>query len=208
MTTEAARNEALAEREGQTHDPEVELVRLAKARSQEAWTEIYETNHAKLFRYVLARVADHQTAEDLTAAVFVGALKGIDSYVSRGKPILAWLYTIARNTVNYHHRAAFRRGDILAASAGVLHSLLPFGRDSTEGRAGRPPAGDDPSGAVDRLDLQQALTRLSADQRDTIVLRYYVGLTIPEVACVLGKRERAVYSLHTRAIKALRRHLG
>jgi len=173
---------------------EEDLVRRARARSPEAWTQIYEVNHPKLFRYVLARVGDRQTAEDLTATVFVEALKGIDSYVSRGRPLLAWLYTIARNVVNYHHRSLFRR----RASQRIADPA-----PSTEWANEM----SDPASAVERWDLREAIGRLSSEQREVIILRYFVGLTTPEVANVIGKRERAVYSLYTRAIKALRRHL-
>lgn len=196
-------------------DCEADLVRRAKAHSREAWTEIYEENHPKLFRYVLARTGDRDTAEDLTATVFLEAFKGIGSYTSRGRPLLAWLYRIARNVVNYHHRSLFRRKasqELLAAPTRVLSRFLGGRRleDRTEG--GVPSvdeAGElgDPASLVEGWDLREAVSRLSEDQRDVIILRYFVGLTSPEVANVVGKHERAVYSLRTRAIKALRRHL-
>ncbi len=193
MTSEAIMGEGRAANQREL-ELEEDLVRRACARVPEAWTQIYLTNHPKLFRYVLARVGDQQIAEDLTATVFVEALKGIDSYVSRGRPLLAWLYTIARNVVNYHHRSLFRK----KASQGI------WGRaPSTEGLDEM----SDPASAVERWDLREAVSRLSSEQRDVIILRYFVGLTTPEVAGVVGKHERAVYSLHTRAIKALRRHL-
>lgn len=211
MANEAAINEGLTAHQ-EALDQEADLIRRAKARSQEAWTEIYECNHPKLFRYVLARVGDQHIAEDLTATVFVEALKSIDSYASRGRPLLAWLYSIARNVVNYHHRSHLRR-----VARGLLGAVLPQLRGSRrardrpeEGAASVNGAGElgDPASAVERWDLRQAVSRLSADQRDVIILRYFVGLTTPEAARVVGKQERAVYSLQTRAIKALRRQLG
>ena len=206
MASEGLMSKGLA-RGQQELDQEAELIRRAKARSHEAWTEIYETNHRKLFRYVIARVGDHDLAEDLTATVFVEALKSIDGYASRGRPLLAWLYRIARNVVNYHHRSRYRRSaaqELLAAPARVLSQFITGRREegvTADGEQG------DPTSAVERWDLQEAIARLSSDQRDVIVLRYFVGLTTPEVATVVGKHERAVYSLQTRAVKALRRHL-
>lgn len=197
-------------------DREAELIRRAKTRCREAWTEIYEQSHPKLFRYVQARVSDRETAEDLTATVFVEALKSIDSYSNRGRPLLAWLYRIARNVVNYHYRSLFRKEGGSAAVAAPAHALWHLLRP---GRLGDHPqdeaasandAGElgDPASLVESWDLRKAVSRLSDDQRDVIILRYFVGLTTPEVASVVGKRERAVYSLQTRAIKALQRHLG
>ncbi|MBI2912993.1 MAG: sigma-70 family RNA polymerase sigma factor [Chloroflexi bacterium] len=172
---------------------EAELIRLAKARSREAWTAIYEENYRRLFRYVYGRVGHRQTAEDLTAAVFVEALKSIDGYASRGRPLLAWLYTIARNVVNYHYRSTFRRG--------AKQTLGESGESKALSGAA------DPASLAEGWDLRAAVDRLSADQREVVLLRYFVGLTTPQVARVLGKQERAVYSLQARAVKALRRHL-
>jgi RNA polymerase sigma factor (sigma-70 family) len=62
--------------------------------------------------------------------------------------------------------------------------------------------------SVDRLDLRDAINHLKLGQREVIVLHYYLGLTIPDAAVFLGKRERAVYSLHERAVAKLREFLS
>jgi RNA polymerase sigma-70 factor (ECF subfamily) len=214
MTNEAAMNEGLGEHH-QEIDREADLVRRAKTRSREAWTEIYESTHPKLFRYVMARVGHQELAEDLTATVFVEALKSIDGYSHRGRPLLAWLYRIARNVVNYHHRTEFRKSTsqaLLRAPARVLSRFIGVRRREGDPTAHVPSpdvAGElaDPASVVERLDLRHAIGRLSANQRDVIILRYFVGLTTPEIAIVVRKHEGAVYSLRTRAIKALRRKL-
>ncbi len=196
-------------------DYEADLIRRAKARSREAWTEIYERNQPKLFRYVQARIGHRETAEDLTATVFLEALKSIDSYASRGRPLLAWLYRIARNVVNYHYRSLFRSKAHQALPGMPTRPVLPFFKfGRREDRPQKPSAVNeaaelgDPASLVEGWDLRAALGRLSQDQREVIILRYFVGLTTPEVASLVGKHERAVYSLQARAIKALRRHLG
>ncbi len=170
---------------------EAELARLAREHQSDAWTAIYHENHAKLFRYVYARIGERETAEDLAATVFLEALKSIGGYRHTGRPLLAWLYTIARNVVNQHHRARFRRG---------AHGI----------ESGDPAfiAAEHPEQqVVERVDLRDAVIQLPDSQREVVLLHYFVGLTIPEVAGVLGKRERAVYSLQTRAIKGIRRRL-
>jgi RNA polymerase sigma-70 factor (ECF subfamily) len=214
MASEAIMNDGLTEGQ-QELDQEADLISRAKARSPEAWTEIYESSHPKLFRYVMARVGQQDLAEDLTATVFMEALKSIDTYSCRGRPFLAWLYRVARNVVNYHHRTAFRRNAgraLLGAPTRVLSQVLSAKRRQDPQAAEAPSVNEagelaDPASAVERWDLREAIARLSRDQREVIILRYYVGLTTPEVASLVGKHERAVYSLQSRAIKALRRHL-
>ncbi len=196
---------------------EAELVGRAKARSPEAWTEIYETHYRAIFRYVKARVFEEATAEDLASAVFVGALKGIDSYRHRGRPLLAWLYRIARNVVASHQRQmlgsrAERLKQGLDLPRRVIWQLM---RRSQPGEA-QGGAHDltsvatsegDPSMIVDRLDLRDALAKLPANQREVVILRFLVGLSAQEVAEIVGKGPASVYSLQARAILALREQL-
>lgn len=185
-------------------DPEAALVRAAKARDESAWTQIYAQHYEKVYRYMLGRVGERETAEDLAASVFVEALKSIDRYRSQGRPLLAWLYAIARNLANYHHRTAYRRQALGVASAGRGRT-----GDDTENEIGdQTPGGGDPAALVEGWDLRQAVSRLSGDQREVVLLRFFVGLTTPQVAALLGKTERAVYSLQARAVQALRRRLA
>jgi RNA polymerase sigma-70 factor (ECF subfamily) len=214
--TEAGRLEpaliqARAHHDGAAIEDEESLVRAAKARSPAAWTQIYDANYRKLFRYALARTSDRLAAEDIASSVFVEALKNIDSFNYRGKPLLAWLYAIARHLVSKHLTAQRRRRAVTGLKG--FASRLASSPDSG-GRAAAaeeeqygPSSDGDPANAVDRIDLRQALHKLTEDQKEVTVLYFYAGLTIPEISRLLGKRERAVYSLHARALGAMRRHL-
>ena len=196
---------------------EAELIGRAKARSSEAWTEIYETHYRAIFRYVKARVFEEATTEDLTSAVFVGALKGIDSYRHQGRPLLAWLYRIARNVVASHQRKTLgsrveRLKQGLDLPRRVIWQLM---RRSQPGEAqdeaydltSAATSEGDPSMMVDRLDLRDALVKLPANQREVVILRFLVGLSAQEVAEVAGKKPAAIYSLQARALLALREQL-
>ena len=194
---------------------EARLVQELKARSTDAWGKVYDEFYNKLYRYAFARVRDGDVAEDLAATVFLRALTSIDSYSYKGRPLLAWLYRIARNVVSDHQRSLFRGrtgGQLKEVPFRALRrffgSRRPEATSIDEMRFQSNTASDsDPASMVERLDLRNALDRLTGDQREVIVLRYFVGLSASEVAAALGKHERAVYSLQTRAIGALRRHL-
>ncbi|MDP2674805.1 MAG: sigma-70 family RNA polymerase sigma factor [Dehalococcoidia bacterium] len=212
-------NEQVASAEAaiQVEPYEADLVDRAKARSPEAWTEIYTTHYGAIFRYARARVFDETTAEDLASAVFVGALKGIDSYRYRGRPMLAWLYRIARNVVaSYQREILTPRGEDLKAGLDlpqrvIWHLMRRPRRDpvhatdqdviETVGGAG------DPAMMVDRFDLRDALAKLPTNQREVVILRFLVGLSAQEVAAVMDKGTAAIYSLQARAILALRERL-
>ncbi len=196
---------------------EAELVGRAKSHSREAWTEIYDTHYRAVFRYVRARVFDDATAEDLTSTVFVGALKGISSFRYKGKPLLAWLYRIARNVVATHQRQLLKprgerpKGGLMAPRRVIGHLMRRPWRDEAQAAdhdvTSTASSEGDPGAMVERLDLRDALTRLPANQREVVILRFLVGLSAQEAAEVMGKRPAAVYSLQARAIVALREHM-
>lgn len=175
-----------------------------KNRDASAWTRLYDDHNAALFRYVRVRTGDALVAEDLTAQVFEQAIKGIGGYRYQGKPVLAWLYRIARNLVSDHLKQARRREtQPLSATRepALSGAVLSLTGGQTSLRSG------DPAGDVHLLDVRNALLRLKDAHREVLALHYYAGLSLPEVAAMLGKKERAVYSLHARAIEALRRRV-
>lgn len=60
---------------------------------------------------------------------------------------------------------------------------------------------------VETLDLRRALAVLPAQQREAVVLRYFLGLTAPEAAQVVGIRPGAMRTRTSRAVAALRAQL-
>ena len=190
---------------------EAGLVERAKAGSPDAWTEIYEAHYHAIYRYIKARVFDETTAEDLASSVFVAALKSIRSYRYRGRPLLAWLYRIARNVVADYQRETLARQE----GQGLAGRLI--GRFRGERRAEEPPlpetnvaapeAESDPAAMIEGLDVRDAIVRLPANQREVVILRFFVGLSAQEVATMTGSSPAAVYSLQARAIVSLRERL-
>ncbi len=94
----------------------------------------------------------------------------------------AWLHRVARNLAHSH----FRR--------------LGVGRRAAE-RLGSPTAVND---ADDAVTTRVVVASLPERERDAIVLRYYVGYSVREVAEVLGVPEGTVKTLTHRAIGRLR----
>ena len=171
---------------------EAELVRMARERSAEAWSSIYEANYGKLYRYCYARCSNEWIAAELASSVFLEALEGIDSFEYRGRPLLAWLYRIAHNLVSDHLRKQGRESE-------AFREQLILATTHDPGPA---------SEVADRESLQAALEHLTEDQRQLIALRYFADATTPEIAATMGKSETAVYSLEVRALGALRRAMS
>lgn len=66
---------------------------------------------------------------------------------------------------------------------------------------------DPHSGIVEREAIREALATLSEDHRVVVALRFYRGLTVPEIAAVIGAREGTVKSRLHHALRRLHARL-
>jgi RNA polymerase sigma-70 factor (ECF subfamily) len=164
---------------------EAGLVDRAKAGDAKVWASWYDQYYPLLFRYAHARLGNRQDAEDVTAQVFLEALKSINRFKYRGRPVLAWLYGIGHNLVASKLRRSKRTPQTALREADAIYDL-----------------------PLEDLELREAIARLTRDQRETITLRFLVGLSTKDVASVLGKKPATIYSLQARAVAALKRQLA
>lgn len=172
---------------------DADLVRRARDGDESALTAIYEQCHGPVYRYIFYRVGSADHAAELTGDVFVRMVDRMHTFREQGRPVLAWLYTIARNLVTDHQRRHRQ------AAALPLDDGMPAGEDSQPSRVAE-------TGEV-RAKLQAALARLTEAQRQVILLKFIEARTNAEVAAMLGKDEGAIKSLQHRALAAMRRHL-
>ncbi len=171
---------------------EAKLIRRAKEGDPTAFAEIYDRHQPAIYRYIFRQVGNVATAEDLTGEAFVRLVEKIDRFTYRGRPLLAWLYTIARNLVTDHQRRAGR------------FLMLPL-NERLEANT------DAPEEVVEHRLAQHkliaAIARLTESQRQVILLRFIEGLDNKIVAQVLNKSIGAVKALQHRALVSLRRIL-
>jgi RNA polymerase sigma-70 factor (ECF subfamily) len=127
-------------------------------------------------------------ADDVAGDVFVSVIRGLAKFRGDETAFRRWIFTIA------HHRLV----DALRKQA-VRAIRLPADE----------PAGvsEDPYDRVlDRVDAApavSALRSLTSEQRDVVLLRSVVGLSVADTAAVLKKSSGAVKTLHRRALAAL-----
>ena len=174
----------------ESHDEE-ELVRAAQRGRRDAFAQLYETHVERVYRYLVARLGQPADAEDVTAEVFIRAMKALPSYKTKGTPLMAWLYRIAHNQAVNHLKKRSRRAetplaDILAAS------------DDPEEEALR---------RVSFNEATRAMEGLTDLQRQVVSLRFAGELTLSETAKVMQRTDGAVKFLQHSALQALRRIL-
>ena len=139
---------------------------------------LYAEHAEPLLAFLAYRVGDRAAAEDLLADTFERVLttrRGFD--VRRGKE-KTWLYSIALNLVRDRARRA-------KVEERVMDQRV---RDPvfTGGLGG---SGSSPYEAVDDRDaVNRAMSRLSAEERDVVSLRYGADLTVPEITKLLDEK--------------------
>lgn len=90
--------------------------------------------------------------------------------------------------------------------AQAMGALAPESLDADAGAEGTPLAERLPGGEidVDAVDLRLALSRLGAEERRVILLRYFRDRTQAEAAATLGKSQAQISRIENRALDALR----
>lgn len=168
------------------------LLERAGRADPDALGQIYDQYVDRIYAYIYHRVGQAEQAEDLTGQVFMRMLEAIRAGQGWKTSFSGWLYRIAHNLVIDFYR---RRG---RASFVDIDEAPPIVA-----------TGDEPARQVqaklDREDLRAALNQLTEEQAQVITLRFLEGLSIAEVAAIMGKNESAIKALQYRAVLALRR---
>jgi RNA polymerase sigma-70 factor (ECF subfamily) len=153
---------------------------------------LYAEHARPLLAFLVYRTGDRALAEDLVADTFERVLTARRGFDRRRAGEKTWLYSIALNLV----RDRVRR---VQAGSRALHRTY----------AGNvPPLDHDPFDAVDERDvLRQALGKLSAEERETVSLRYGADLTVPEIAKLTGFKRTTIEGRLYRSLRKLRDEL-
>jgi len=154
---------------------ERQLVLKAQDGDAEAFGRIYDGYVERIYRFVFFRVDDQQTAEDLTSQVFLKAWSNLDRFEFTRTPYIAWLYTIAHNTVIDHYRTR----KVTTALEDVQLSQ-PDDAEAVENQIDL---------TVEMKTIRAAMQSLTDDQQQVLHLRFIEGMSNTEIAQQLGKRE-------------------
>ena len=150
------------------------------------WEKIYDQYSGKVMGYIAARVQRRADAEDLCADVFEKVYRKSDAYDESKASISTWIFTITRNTViDYFRRTrpTEEPDENLASDEEVDEGILTQETLS---------------------ELAGALTKLPDELQDIIVLMYYDGKPMTEIAALMGLSYGAVKLRHQKALAQLK----
>lgn len=141
---------------------------------------LYEKYAGDILRVSYFYLGDRQKAEDVTQDVFVKLYTHApDLEAGKEKP---WLLKVTLNRCRDLWRAAWVKRVVLGSPQMDLA-----------------PAPDQMDDRIERIELMEAIHRLSADFRDVILLHYYQGLGISEISSILNVPEGTISSRLSRA---------
>jgi len=170
------------------------------AAAQEGDGQRYETLLREvrplLQAYVRRRLGGDAAVEDVVQTVLLLVHRARHSYCAE-RPFEPWLFAIAKNAVHDHQRRRGRRThreQTLRDDGHVPGALDAATRDRTAS----------PERGAVVGELERALARLPASQREAVTLLHVEGLSVDETALRTGSTRGAVKARIHRAYVALR----
>ena len=148
------------------------------------FSALYEKYANDVLRFSFFYLGDRQRAEDVTQDVFVRLLTHAPD-LAPGKE-KAWLLKVAMNRCRDIWRAAWVKRVVLGSPAMELT-----------------PAPGNMEDSLERQELLAAVRKLPADFRDAVLLHYYQGYAINEIAEMLNVPEGTISSRLSRGRKKL-----
>jgi len=166
------------------------LVARAAAGEEAAFARIVAAHHQDLHRVSFLICGDLDLTDEAVQRAWVVAWRKLGSVRDAGR-LRSWLVAVAANEARQVLRSRGRR---------AIREL-----DVAE----HEPAGaGDPAGRSDDLDLTNALSRLSIDDRQLLAMRFVAGFDSFEIGRVTGRSASGTRARIGRLIARLRRELG
>ncbi len=165
------------------------LLRLAE-QVDEAFSDLVDT-YGSMVLTLAVRLTDDATGEDIAQEVFLRAYRALRNYdgAQIGRlDLKPWLATITRNLVRNEYRRRERKPTVELGQVQAVEAAADNTIDVIDGRDS----------------VTAMLATLPDDQRDAVVLRHVVGLSMRDVALTLSCPIGTAKSHVSRGISRLR----
>ena len=177
--------------------PDAVLVREAKDGEPEAFNALVRRWERKVYSFLVYLTGRPEDALDLCQEVFLSGYRHLGQLKEPDK-FPQWLFRIARNTARSHAR---QRHDEITSLEDVQPSSDPSQARVCD--AGRWDQGDT------KILVEKALAGLTLEQREAIILKFYQGFKLEEIAeiqgCPVSTAKTRVYSGFERLRKLIER---
>jgi RNA polymerase sigma-70 factor, ECF subfamily len=167
------------------------VLRMARG-DRSALAALYARHAPRLLALTVAILRDRGEAEDVLHDVFIEAWKSAATYAVERGTVTAWLSLRARSRAIDRRRAPARARSVSLEASGQPVAVDP---------------GLEPGRIGDHERLARALSALSAEEQEVIVLGYFEGLSSSEIAVRIQKPIGTVKSRTRSALGKIRGHL-
>ena len=183
------------------------LVRQCLAGDQQAWQQLVVSQHRRIYALCYRFTGSATDAEDLTQDVFLKLYRNLASFDVQKGNFQTWIITLTRNLLVDH----FRRTKMERATDSLDGSLTGEDDGTTLGSMladSRPSQDSHVAGLELKVKIQHALSQLSPELREAVVLRDLQDMDYKEIAQVLRVPEGTVKSRISRGRGELARLLS
>ena len=164
------------------------LIASIQQGDRDALGTLYHETSASVYSYALSILKNVHDAQDVLQDCFVSIFQSANQYTSGGKP-MAWIMTIAKNHSLMHLRQQSRTEEL-----DDRDWSMPADSYSEEQ-------------TMDKLVIQQCMSRLNDDERQILVLHAVAGFKHREIAALMDLALPTVLSKYHRAIRKLRNYI-
>jgi RNA polymerase sigma-70 factor (ECF subfamily) len=168
-----------------------DAVEAAAAGRESGWDVLFDRFYPVVLRFAMARLGDHDAAEEVAQEVFVAAVASIGTLRERREPAVeAWFIRITR------YKAVDRLRRRAAPENQVPENVA---------------SADDPAATatnrVEAEEVRRAMDELTEDQREILIRRFVLDQSLEDVATGTGRRVGAIKSMQHRALATLSKQL-
>jgi RNA polymerase sigma-70 factor, ECF subfamily len=164
------------------------LLRRVTREDDEALSELYDRYGGLIYSMGLKLLGERSLAEDLVQDVFISVWRNARSFDATRASFATWIYRIARNRATDLERKRRARPNVVAADETLIQL----------------PASDGTGDVAASLDVAEAISRLSPEHREVLILAYSRGFSQREIARSTGTSVGTVKRRITAALKAMR----
>jgi RNA polymerase sigma-70 factor, ECF subfamily len=179
-------------------DSDALAISRIRAGDDDAFRELVERHGRAVFRVAYRITGRTEDAEDVVQETFLRAYRQLDKFEARAN-LRTWLHRIASNCAV----------DLLRARPKREIAEEPEALERAAGTAGDglPPPDRSLLGVQIKERLAGAMALLTDMERAAFTLRHYEGLSIDEIAGILGLKTGAAKHSIFRAVRKVRREL-
>lgn len=177
---------------------DVELIQRILAGDENAFATLIEKYQQQIHAHALQKVADFQTAEDITQETFLQVHQKLATLNDPAK-FSGWLYAI----VNHLCIAWYRKNRLQTESLQELH-ISAVEKDAYSRYVATEHAKT--TAAAQRDLVKRLLTKLKEGDREIITLHYFEEMTSSEIGKQLGVSENTIKSRLHRARQRLKKY--